>query len=40
MVKEITFLKGILCIYKCFIAILFILVSVFKEKFQNVPRLA
>ena len=40
MVKEITFLKGNLCIYKCFIDILFILASVFKEKLQNVPRLA
>ena len=39
MVKEITFLNGNLCIYKCFIDVLFILASVFKEKLQNVPRL-
>ena len=39
MVKEITFLKGNLCIYKCFIDVQFILVSVFNEKVQNMPRL-
>ena len=32
MVKEITFLKGNLCIYKCFIDVKFILLSVLKEK--------
>ena len=39
IVKEITFLKWNLCIYKCFIDVQFILVSVFNEKVQNMPRL-
>ena len=39
MVKEITFLRRILCICKCFIDVQFILVSMLKKKLQNVPRL-
>ena len=38
MAKEITFLKGNLCIFKCFIDVLYIFLFGAKEKLQNVPR--
>ena len=34
MVKEISFLKGNLCIYKCFVDFQFILVSVSKKNYK------
>ena len=38
MAKTITFLKGNLCIFKCFIDVLKIFLFGDKEKLQNVPR--
>ena len=38
MAKTITFLKGNLCIFKCFIDVSSIFLSGAKEKLQNVPR--
>ena len=38
MVKEITFLKGNLCIYEGFMDVLYILGIGMKEKPQNEPR--
>ena len=38
MAKEITFLKGNLCIFKCFVDVLEIFLFGAKEKLQNVPR--
>ena len=37
MAKEITFLKGNLCIFKCFVDVLEIFLFGAKEKLQNVP---
>ena len=38
MAKTLTFLKGNLCIFKCFLDVLEIFLFGAKEKFQNVPR--
>ena len=38
MVKTITFLKGNLCIFKCFIEVLEIFLFGAKEKLQSVPQ--
>ena len=38
MAKKITFLKGILCIFNCFIEVLYIFLFGAKEKLQNAPR--
>ena len=37
MLKESTLLKENLCIYKCFIDVLYFLDSVLKEKLENAP---
>ena len=36
--QEITFLKGNLCIFQCFIDVLYFFLFGAKEKLQNVPR--
>ena len=38
VVKKITSFKGNLCIYKCFIDVLYIFFFAAKEKLQNAPR--
>ena len=37
MAKKITFLKGNLCIFKCFIDVSYIFLFCAKEKLQNAP---